>query len=141
MTQAALDVEIIRQYPGPVLVARRVQLKVPGKHFPNLTAAEQKEFYDGTAVEYAEPGAGKFTDEATGSAGHVLLRRMVKLHYNWKYKFVRPTVEEVCARYTVKHAQGGARPAGAQQVAPPRAHCGGCRALGGWGAREIDQRR
>ena len=140
MTQAALDVEIIRQYPGPVQVARRVQLKVPGKHFPNLTAAEQKEFYDGTAVEYAEPGAGKFTDEAS-SAGHVLLRRMVKLHYNWKYKFVRPTVEEVCARYTVKHAQGGARPAGAQQVAPPRAHCGGCRALGGWGAREIDQRR
>ena len=54
MTQAALDVEIIRQYPGPVQVARRVQLKVPGKHFPNLTAAEQKEFFDGTAVEYAE---------------------------------------------------------------------------------------
>jgi hypothetical protein len=54
MTQAALDVEIIRQYPGLVHVARRVQLKVPGKHFPNLTAAEQKEFFDGTAVEYAE---------------------------------------------------------------------------------------
>ena len=54
MTQTALDVEIIRQYPGPVQVARRVQLKVPGKHFSNLTAAEQKELYDGTAVEYAE---------------------------------------------------------------------------------------
>ena len=55
-------------------------------------------------------GAGKFTDEAS-SAGHVLLRRMVKLHYNWKYEFVRPTVDEVCERYKVKHAQGGARPA------------------------------
>ena len=47
MTQAALDVEIIRQYPGPVQVARRVQLEM----LPNLTAAEQKELYDGTAVE------------------------------------------------------------------------------------------
>ena len=45
----------------------------------------------------------------------MLLRRMVKLHYNWKYKFVRPTVEEVCARHKIKHAQGG----GARQVAAP----------------------
>ena len=65
---------------------------------------------------------GKFTDEAS-SAGHVLLRRMVKLHYNWKYKFVRPNVEEVCARHKIKHAQGGARqvaaPAPAAEVAAP----------------------
>ena len=32
-------------------------------------------------VESVFSGAGKFTDEAS-SAGHVLLRRMVKLHYN-----------------------------------------------------------
>jgi hypothetical protein len=115
-----------------VQVARRVQLKVPGKHFPNLTAAEQKELYDGppsstlsatNSRSTSRRGAcGKFTDEAS-SAGHVLLRRMVKLHYNWKYKFVRPTVEEVCAPYKIKHAQGGARqvaaPAPAAEVAAP----------------------
>ena len=56
-------------------------------------------------------GAGKFMEEA-GSAGHVLLRRMIKLHYNWKYFFIRPTVEEVCERYLAKHGQGGARDTG-----------------------------
>eukprot|EP00966_Prymnesium_polylepis_P233043 5389722-Prymnesium_polylepis.1 len=50
---------------------------------------------------------------------------MVKLYYNWMYEFVRPTVDEVCERYRVKHAQGGARPAVAapapaeETVAPP----------------------
>ena len=68
-------------------------------------------------VESVFSGAGKFTDEAS-SAGHVLLRRMVKLHYNWKYEFVRPTVDEVCERYKVKHAQGGARPAVAGSPRP-----------------------
>ena len=52
MEQQALDVERIRQYPGRVQVERRVKLKVPGKHFPALTPAEQKESYDGTAVEF-----------------------------------------------------------------------------------------
>ena len=37
-----------------------------------------------------------------------------RLHYNWKYIFVRPTVEEVCARYRAKHGQGnGVREASA----------------------------
>ena len=45
MEQQALDVERIRQYPGRVQVERRVKLKVPGKHFPALTPAEQKESY------------------------------------------------------------------------------------------------
>ena len=71
-------------------------------------------------VESVFSGAGKFTDEAS-SAGHVLLRRIVKLHYSWKYTFVRPTVEEVCARYKKKHAQGG----GARQVAAPAPSGGG----------------
>ena len=61
-------------------------------------------------VESVFSGAGKFTDEAS-SAGHVLLRRMVKLHYNWKFEFVRPTIDEVCERYKLKHPLGGARPA------------------------------
>ena len=43
MEQQALDVERIRQYPGRMQVERRVKLKVPGKHFPALTPAEQKE--------------------------------------------------------------------------------------------------
>ena len=46
--------ERIRQYPGPVQVQRRVKVKVPGKHFPGLASSEQKEMYDGTAVESAE---------------------------------------------------------------------------------------
>ena len=54
MEQQALDVERIRQYPGRVQVERRVKLKVSGKHFPALTPAEQKQFYDGTAVEFVE---------------------------------------------------------------------------------------
>eukprot|EP00966_Prymnesium_polylepis_P246485 5700809-Prymnesium_polylepis.1 len=45
---------------------------------------------------------------------------MVKLHYNWKYEFVRPTVDEVCERYKVQHTQGGARPAVAAPAHPPR---------------------
>eukprot|EP00966_Prymnesium_polylepis_P258309 5966760-Prymnesium_polylepis.1 len=74
--------------------------------------------------------------EEASSAGHVLLRRMIKLHYNWKYNFIRPTAEEVCARYLAKHGQGGARetppPAPAAEGLPsPRARAlargrGGC---------------
>ena len=71
-------------------------------------------------VETVFSGAGKFMEEAS-SAGHVLLRRMIKLHYNWKYFFIRPTIEEVCARYLAKHGQGnGVREASAMPpTAPP----------------------
>ena len=41
-------------------------------------------------VESVFSGAGKFTQEAK-SAGHMLLSRMVRLHYNWKYPFLRHT--------------------------------------------------
>ena len=51
MSQGLLDVERIRQYPGQIQVARRVKVQVPGKHFPQLTTAEQKQFFEGTAVE------------------------------------------------------------------------------------------
>jgi hypothetical protein len=47
-------VEAIKQYPGMVQVTRKVKVDVPGKHFPQLQAAEQKQSYSGTAVEYAE---------------------------------------------------------------------------------------
>eukprot|EP00966_Prymnesium_polylepis_P058085 1345385-Prymnesium_polylepis.1 len=42
MSQGLLNVERIRQYLGQIQVARRVKVQVPGKHFPPLTAAEQK---------------------------------------------------------------------------------------------------
>ena len=35
-------------------------------------------------------------------AGPDLLEHMVKLHYNWKYAFVRPTMDEIIERYNAK---------------------------------------
>jgi hypothetical protein len=52
-------------------------------------------------VESVFSGAGKFTKEAP-STGHVLLKRIVRLHYNWKYDFIRPSIKAVCARYMEK---------------------------------------
>jgi hypothetical protein len=37
------------------------------------------------------------------SVGPALLKSIVKMHYNWKYAFLRPSVEEVVARYKVHH--------------------------------------
>ena len=78
-------VETIKQHPGVVQVTRAVKVDVPGK--PN--------------VETVFSGAGKFTEEAK-STGPTLLRRMVKLHYNWKYTFLRPSIEQVIRRYKEK---------------------------------------
>ena len=44
MAQSVIDVEIIKQYPERQQVERKVKVQVPGKHFPSLTAAEQKQF-------------------------------------------------------------------------------------------------
>ena len=44
----------IKQYPGQIQVTRRVKVKVPGKHFTGLTAAEQKLDYWVTAMEFRE---------------------------------------------------------------------------------------
>ena len=49
-----LQVEIVKQYPGQLQVTRRVKVLVPGKHFPNLEAAERRQEYSGEAVEFAE---------------------------------------------------------------------------------------
>ena len=38
--QDSLTFERIWQYPGAVQVTRKVVVSVPGKHFPQLTAAE-----------------------------------------------------------------------------------------------------
>ena len=40
-----------------------------------------------------------------------LLQRMVKLHYNWKYTFLRPSLAKIIERYNLKF--------GAKQPAPP----------------------
>ena len=50
--QQTLVVERIKQYPGLQQVDRAVMVLVPGKHFPQLTLAEQKVDYEGTAVEH-----------------------------------------------------------------------------------------
>jgi hypothetical protein len=52
--QMTLEVERIRQHPGPQQVQRAVVVNVPGKHFPQLQVAEQKVEYPGTAVEFKE---------------------------------------------------------------------------------------
>jgi len=52
-------------------------------------------------VESVFSGAGKFTDEAK-SAGHKLVSRITKLHYDWKYKFLHPTSKQVVDRYNQK---------------------------------------
>ena len=52
-------------------------------------------------VETVFSGAGKFTEEAK-SARPVFLRVMIKLHYNWKYAFLRPSNKEVTDRYSQK---------------------------------------
>ena len=44
----------IKQYTGQQQVTRRVKVDVPGKHFTQLTAAEQALSYSGEAVEYKE---------------------------------------------------------------------------------------
>ena len=74
-------------------------------------------------VESVFSGAGKFTQEAK-TAQPVLLQRMIKLHYNWKYAFLRPTIEQVCKRYKAKFgtaAPGTAATPDAAAAAAPAA--------------------
>ena len=52
-------------------------------------------------VESVFSGAGKFTEEAK-SAGHMLLSRMVRLHYLWKYPFLRLSMKDIVKRYNLK---------------------------------------
>ena len=53
-TQTALDVDVIKQFPGPQQFQRAVKVNVSGKHFPQLQPAEQAVNYEGTAVEHAD---------------------------------------------------------------------------------------
>ena len=51
-TLQTMGMDVIKQYPGPLTVSRAVKVDVPGKHFPQLTGAEQNASYAGTAVEF-----------------------------------------------------------------------------------------
>ena len=51
-TLQSTGMDVIKQYPGPLTVSRAVKVDVPGKHFPQLTGAEQNASYAGTAVEF-----------------------------------------------------------------------------------------
>ena len=71
-------------------------------------------------VEFVFSGAGKFTSEAP-STGAKLLQRMVKLHYNWKYPFLRPTMEKIIGRYNLKFRPTSLDPAAALAPDPTAA--------------------
>ena len=51
-TLQSMGMDVIKQYPGPLTVSRAVKVDVPGKHFPQLTGAEQNASYAGTAVVF-----------------------------------------------------------------------------------------
>ena len=53
-------------------------------------------------VETVFSGAGKFSKEAE-LASPDLLRRMVRLHYAWKYAFLRAPNKDIVDRYNKKH--------------------------------------
>ena len=44
-TLQSTGMDVIKQYPGPLTVSRAVKVDVPGKHFPQLTGAEQNASY------------------------------------------------------------------------------------------------
>ena len=49
-------------------------------------------------------GAGKFMEEAP-STGSVLLRQLIRCHYNYRYWFLRPSLKQVKDRYTQRHGK------------------------------------
>ena len=53
-------------------------------------------------VETVFSGAGKFSKDAEKSSAD-LLRRVVRLHYAWKYSFLRAPVAEIVNRYNAKY--------------------------------------
>ena len=46
------------------------------------------------------------------SVGLALLKSTVKMHYNWKYKLLRQSVQQGVARYKVHHSKTQAAPTG-----------------------------
>ena len=46
--------DVIKQHAGEKQVERKVRVDVPGKHFPQLSPAEQASVYPGVAAEYSD---------------------------------------------------------------------------------------
>jgi len=88
-----------------------------------------------TNFESVFSGAGKFTAEAPWT-GAELLSRMVKLHYNWKYLFLRPTMSKIIETISsFISSPARAAPVDATVNSPTAAlaavAAGGCRSLQG----------
>ena len=52
------------------------------------------------------------------------MSRMVKLHYDWKYPFLRPKVESVVKRYNLKFGNVAPQAAEAEAASPGAASPG-----------------
>ena len=70
-------------------------------------------------VETVFSGAGKFVSEAK-STGPTLLQRITRLHYNWKYIFLRSTIDQVVKRYVSKFGKSDG-PSAVTPAPPPAA--------------------
>ena len=53
------------------------------------------------------------------SVGAKLLSHIIKLHYNWKYVFLRPTIQEIVERYKQKFGGSACASASSSVVAAP----------------------
>ena len=85
----------IRQHPGEIQVQRRVKVDVPGKHFTGLRGAEAAASYSCTAVEYRERYQLERHQKGWGAAHTRPGTRMIKCYYNWKYIFLRPSIDQI----------------------------------------------
>ena len=102
-------VEVVKQYPGQQQVDLAVEIEVPGSWFGAgpmcaLNASERREKYTAQAVEYAEvrefPGASRTARCTQHNLGPQILSDYDFLHYNYKYDWLRPTLEEIVDTYT-----------------------------------------
>jgi hypothetical protein len=107
-------VEVVKQYPGQQQVDLAVEIEVPGSWFGAgpmgaLTPNERREKYTAQAVEYSGvhefPGASRNARNTKEQAirficGPQLLSDYAFLHYNYKYDWLRPTLEEIVDAYT-----------------------------------------
>ena len=82
----------------PIWAAHKSSLPI---HFHAYVAEVACKKAAAANVETVFSGAGKFSEEAK-SAGPELLSRITRLHYNWKYVFLRPMIKAVVARYFEK---------------------------------------
>ena len=78
-TLQSMGMDVIKQYPGPLTVSRAVKVDVPGKHFPQLTGAEQNASYAGTAVEFTVKYGNVSAPSAAPSSNSPVRRTPIEL--------------------------------------------------------------